>query len=68
MSDSDSILAGLRKVEADLDRIFEGVPLDVRTHLIQVLIDSVQAQAAESTLHVIATALATAKRTTPPTA
>jgi hypothetical protein len=29
MSDTDSILADLRKVQSDLDRIFEGVPLDM---------------------------------------
>jgi hypothetical protein len=68
MSDTDSILADLRKVQADLDRIFEGVPLDIRTHLIQVLIDSVHAQATESALRVIATTLAATKRKTPPTA
>ena len=68
MSDNDSILADLRKVEADLDRIFAGVPNDVRTHLLQVLIESVQAQAPESAVRIIATALVTAKRNTPPPA
>jgi hypothetical protein len=68
MSNRDSILADLRKVQADLDRIFEDVPIDVRTRLIQALIDSVHAQAPDSALRVIATAVDAIKCEPPATA
>jgi hypothetical protein len=67
-TDIDAQIAALRGLAAEIDRIFEGVSPDVRDQVLRDLITSLEAEALELNMRVIAKKLASTKRLTPPTA